>query len=742
MFSFIQNISRLYAFILVLLSIIVTFASISVVSMVQSYNYFNLIQNTLVKQRQYSQDIIKSLYEAKYEADPRRKNRFIISIKEELKNLKKQNSYFQILQNSKQSEKIDFIFGDDAIYELLHSALAKDLNRHQSLFISQIDHLLNDFNQLELNSIEHTSIEDITIFLNRLEKMGLQNFTLHKNLLLICVILFIFLIIIEAVIIYRPFSQRLKEKIEALTKEQELIAATTKRIKTKEERINLALQGADIGIFDWHVEEDKIYLSISACQLFNIPIPEDEEDAVISMAGLKDFIASSDKKVFEKALNNHLSNNKILNIDVRLKSRNDYKSDKTIWLNISGQAKWDHLGRAKRLAGILSNITAEKENEDLKKIFMSGVEKSRIAMAIIDVSKFSREFIYASPGLFDLLEFNKEQILKSNMYMLNGPDTKMEHIDRVEAILDSGKKGEIEITHYRSDGSPFLDKVSFIPIFNESHNTPIAYVSFHENISDKTTHNERDISRQRKEAIGELVNTITPEMISILSELQENSASEDLEKINRMMALQTSIAGFFDNKAAQNKQIAISNAIDKVVEDNKSIFQDAKISFKNDINDPQALAFVNDIELRQIIFNLTSNAVHSYMAPPKTVDISLYSKAVSFVDAEKIGLPKQSQEYAILEITDKGCGIPADIKTQIFDPLYSGWQNISTTGLGLTVAQAILKSWGGGIGIESIEGKGTSVKCYIPIFKSQEDMDFMEMADLLDELNSGGPQPY
>lgn len=756
MFSFIQRISKLYAFVLILLSVIVTFASVTIVSMVHSHESYEKILDSLSKQRHYSERIINEIFLTTITNDERKKYHHVLVAKQLLSSLKEEHSYFDIITKDPSESIYDLIWSDVSFPKHLLSETQKNYSTvNQNKLMAYIDMLLPQLNSLDKNirnkalknlasELENNnSIIVFSMLLRKVEELHEKSFNIHKNLLLLCICLFIGLIIIEALLIYRPFSFRLDEKIAALEKEQDFIAVTKDNIKQMEDRINLALKGANIGIFDWHITEDKLFLSSSACHILNIPPNRDAETSFIDINQFKTFIHESDLSFFNKALDAHLKHNKILNIDIRLNPQNISNLDKTIWLNISGQGKWSDTGNAQRLAGIIKDITTEKANEDLKKIFMSGVETSNLAMAIINITHSGCELVYASPGLSHLLGFEETQILNSNMYMLNGPDTKMEHIDRIDAIFESGKRGELEITHYRADGTPFLDKMVLVPVFDEQANRVTAYVSFHENMSEKITYSAFDISRQRKEAISHLVKSVTPEILSLLSELAETTRKNEHIKIERLLALQTSIAGFFDDHAAKNKQIEISSALSNAIEDNKYIFKNMSIIQNNAIDNEDLLAFINDIELRQILFNLISNAAHSYENTDKTpqIEITIKNKTISFVEAETLGLPKHNQEYVSIEIKDNGCGIEDTQQTKVFDPLHANWNHTQTTGLGLTVAQTVLKGWGGSIALKSIKNEGTTVICYIPVYRSQEDKDFIEMADLLDELNTGIIQP-
>ena len=71
-------------------------------------------------------------------------------------------------------------------------------------------------------------------------------------------------------------------------------------------------------------------------------------------------------------------------------------------------------------------------------------------------------------------------------------------------------------------------------------------------------------------------------------------------------------------------------------------------------------------------------------------------------------------EYVVLCVTDTGAGMPPDVLARAFEPFYTTKPIGQGTGLGLSQLYGFARQSGGHAAIYSEEGKGTTVKLYLP----------------------------
>ncbi|MBV6498604.1 MAG: Sensor histidine kinase RcsC [Prosthecobacter sp.] len=91
----------------------------------------------------------------------------------------------------------------------------------------------------------------------------------------------------------------------------------------------------------------------------------------------------------------------------------------------------------------------------------------------------------------------------------------------------------------------------------------------------------------------------------------------------------------------------------------------------------------------------------------------------------------------VVEVADRGEGIPAENLAHIFEPYFSTRKSENATGLGLTVCESIAKAHGGSISVRSEPEKGTSVSLYLPVDADGEEVDALGISHAFE----GAPEP-
>ncbi len=196
---------------------------------------------------------------------------------------------------------------------------------------------------------------------------------------------------------------------------------------------------------------------------------------------------------------------------------------------------------------------------------------------------------------------------------------------------------------------------------------------------------------------------LPPQAMKNLSNAQDN-VSRLMALINNLLDLEKLDAGYVE---LIMEQAPLRRAIDTSIGAVEALAKKQKITISNSI-DNNLEAYIDSERITQVVVNLLSNALKF---SPNSSTISISAKAVdSSKQNEKPGL--QQEGMLRVEITDQGRGIPADKAASIFERFSQvknedGRRNRGS-GLGLAICKAIIEQHGGEIGVESVEGKGST----------------------------------
>lgn len=117
-------------------------------------------------------------------------------------------------------------------------------------------------------------------------------------------------------------------------------------------------------------------------------------------------------------------------------------------------------------------------------------------------------------------------------------------------------------------------------------------------------------------------------------------------------------------------------------------------------------------QFEQVVVNL---AVNARDAMPDGGKLNVRTATVTAEECARYAYPAlPAADYALVEVSDTGTGIPPEIVDKIFEPFFSTKDVGKGTGLGLSTVYGIVKQTDGFIFVDSEVGRGTTFRIFLP----------------------------
>jgi two-component system cell cycle sensor histidine kinase/response regulator CckA len=143
------------------------------------------------------------------------------------------------------------------------------------------------------------------------------------------------------------------------------------------------------------------------------------------------------------------------------------------------------------------------------------------------------------------------------------------------------------------------------------------------------------------------------------------------------------------------------------------LYEDVKLTTDYGRNLPQVRADRGQLETA--VMNLAVNARDSVRAHGGG-SVKIRTARVTQEKAQSMGYPSAQGDQAMIEVSDDGPGIPANVVDKIFDPFFTTKPVGEGTGLGLATVYGIVKQSDGWISVESKPGEGAAFRIFLPVF--------------------------
>jgi PAS domain S-box-containing protein len=532
-------------------------------------------------------------------------------------------------------------------------------------------------------------------------------------------------------------SPELRRLIDRFNRMAESIQATQAELRKSEERLHLAIQGANDGIWDWDLRNNTVYFSPRWKQMIGY---EDHELAG-NFETFERLLHPEDKPRVSDFLQSYLSGaQSVYAVEFRFR----HKDGSWCWILARGEALRDDQGKPYRMAGSHTDITERKRVESQLLGAKQAVDNANEALRESEAN--FRLLFDDAPDAYLIMSLETARVLACNHAserMLRGgraqivgltPDqlspptqadgrTSLESVpEKIKAAVDTGYN-RFEWIHRRLDGDDFWVEVSVaLGRYQGSQVLFVAWREIGQIIAAKHAAEAANIAKSRflatmSHEIRTPLNAIIGTVYLLSHSDLEPEQQLDIQNIESasksLLALINDILDFSKIDAGELTLDPHPFSLPELLQDLRVIFSPLAaskgITLEVGESDKGLSTYLlgDSTRLRQCLINLIGNAIK--FTEQGQVDLRIESTGKP--------LPGQVVQWRFT-VTDTGIGITPEQVGNLFQPFVQA--DISTTrrfggtGLGLSIVKRLAELMGGSVGVDSENGKGSRFWMELP----------------------------
>jgi PAS domain S-box-containing protein len=307
------------------------------------------------------------------------------------------------------------------------------------------------------------------------------------------------------------------------------------------------------------------------------------------------------------------------------------------------------------------------------------------------------------------------------------PDDRERVIRAGEEARASGQPFRAEHRIIRPDGSERL-VVQQAELFTDSQGKVVRMIGTTQDITDIRHLEDQLRHSQKLEALGQLAGGIAHDFNNVLTAINgysnlvlqelrpQDPLRPELEEIRkageRAATLTQQLLAFSRKQVLQLRTINLNTIVADMDKMLRRLLG-ADIELLTHLAPDLGYVKADAGQIEQVILNLALNARDAMPAGGQlTVETANAALDEEYARMHHAVVPGR---YALLAVTDMGCGMDAATQARIFEPFFTTKQKGKGTGLGLSTVYGIVKQSGGFIWIYSEPGHGSTFKIYLPL---------------------------
>lgn len=354
---------------------------------------------------------------------------------------------------------------------------------------------------------------------------------------------------------------------------------------------------------------------------------------------------------------------------------------------------------------------------------LSGVVKQ--ATEIVIITDPSGNIEYVNPAFEKITGYSSIEASGKNPRFLRSGRQDAAFYKNLWETLMRKEPWTGRLINRKKDGTFYEEEANIFPLLDEKGRI-CHFVKMSKDVSIQIRLEGQLHQAQKMEAIGRLAGGIAHDFNNMLtgiignaeilkSKLNLDDGSKDFlrEIINiseKAAALSRQLLTFSKLSTSSEKPININNAIaglDRMIR--RVIGED--IDFRTILHSRIPPVKLDPSHLDQIVLNL---AINSRDAMPRGGTLVLETSIIKAGEDTVLLHPELKKDsYVLIRVTDSGTGMDEETASHIFEPFFTTKKG-KGTGLGLSTVYAIVRKSGGTILVDSMPGRGTTFKIYLP----------------------------
>jgi len=352
---------------------------------------------------------------------------------------------------------------------------------------------------------------------------------------------------------------------------------------------------------------------------------------------------------------------------------------------------------------------------------------------VLIIADSSRKIIDINqPALRETFGYENEEVIGRRTDLFYGSKETFEQVGKEFFDLQNPQQIRLlDVEYRRKNGDLFIGELLAQKLVDE-FGQAIGNIGVVRDVTEQRRTAEQLRHAQKMESIGTLAGGIAHDFNNILAAIigyggmvhrkmnaddpQRPKMEHLLEAADRAAHLTKELLLFSRKQALERKTVDINQIVSKSEKFLKRVIA-ADIEFILNIQPVPLPVLADAYQLEQVLMNIVTNARD---AMPRGGTLTLSTEVIQFDDtfASTLGL-RNPGDYALVTVSDTGAGMNQAIQKRLFEPFFTTKEIGKGTGLGLSIAYGIIQQHDGQICVESMPGKGTTLRIYLPLIASE-----------------------